>query len=44
MLAPATGRAIAELISDGRCTTFDIAPLAPDRFERGTPFMDEALV
>jgi glycine/D-amino acid oxidase-like deaminating enzyme len=44
MMAPATGLAIAELISDGRCTTFDIAPLAVDRFARGEPFLDGALV
>jgi glycine/D-amino acid oxidase-like deaminating enzyme len=44
MMAPATGLAVAELISDGRCTTFDIAPLAPDRFERGSSFRDDALV
>jgi glycine/D-amino acid oxidase-like deaminating enzyme len=44
MMAPATGLAIAELISDGECTTFDIAPLAVDRFARGEPFLDGALV
>ena len=44
MMAPATGLAIAELISDGLCTTFDIAPLAVDRFARGQPFLDGALV
>lgn len=44
MMSPATGRAIAELISAGRCASFDIAGLAPDRFERGIPFTDDALV
>jgi glycine/D-amino acid oxidase-like deaminating enzyme len=44
MMAPATGLAIAELIADGRSHTFDVAPLAVDRFERGQPFMDGALV
>jgi glycine/D-amino acid oxidase-like deaminating enzyme len=44
MMAPATGLAIAELISDGRSRQFDIAPLAVDRFERGQPFIDGALV
>jgi FAD-dependent oxidoreductase domain-containing protein 1 len=44
MMAPATGRAIAELIADGRSKTFDITPLAVDRFERGQPFVDGALV
>ena len=44
MMSPATGRAIAELISAGRCASFDITGLAPDRFERGIPFTDDALV
>jgi FAD-dependent oxidoreductase domain-containing protein 1 len=44
MMAPATGLAVAELIADGRCTTFPIDPLAVDRFERGAPFRDGALV
>jgi len=44
MMAPATGLAIAELIADGRCTTFDIAPLRVDRFVRGERFEDGALV
>jgi len=43
-MAPATGLAIAELIADGWCTTFDIAPLGVDRFARGEPFLDGALV
>jgi glycine/D-amino acid oxidase-like deaminating enzyme len=44
MMAPATGRAIAELIADGAARSFDIRPLAVDRFERGQPFLDGALV
>jgi FAD-dependent oxidoreductase domain-containing protein 1 len=44
MMAPATGLAIAELITDGRAATFDISPLAVDRFTRGQPFVDGALV
>jgi glycine/D-amino acid oxidase-like deaminating enzyme len=44
MMAPATGRAIAELIAYGQSRTFDITPLAVDRFERGQPFLDGALV
>lgn len=44
MMAPATGRAIAELIADGESKSFDIRPLAPDRFERGERFTDGALV
>ncbi|MBD0328598.1 MAG: FAD-binding oxidoreductase [Thermoleophilia bacterium] len=34
-LAPAVGVAVAELVLDGAATTFDVDPLAPDRFERG---------
>lgn len=44
MLAPATGRAVAELVRDGTCRSFPIAPLAPDRFDRGVYFEDGALV
>jgi FAD-dependent oxidoreductase domain-containing protein 1 len=44
MMAPATGLAIAELIADGRSATFDVAPLSVDRFARGQPFLDGALV
>jgi sarcosine oxidase subunit beta len=43
MLAPAVGLAIAELI-DGASPTFDISPLAVDRFERGELFLDGALI
>jgi sarcosine oxidase subunit beta len=34
-LAPAVGVALAELIADGATLSFDLAPLAPDRFARG---------
>jgi glycine/D-amino acid oxidase-like deaminating enzyme len=34
-LAPAVGTAVAELVCDGRSSSYDIALLAPDRFERG---------
>ncbi len=44
MMAPATGLAVAELIGEGRCTSFPIAPLAVERFARGEPFRDGALV
>lgn len=44
MLAPATGLAVAELVADGECRSFPIAPLAPDRFDRGEPFLDGALI
>ena len=34
-LAPAVGLALAELVCDGRSTTFDLELLAPERFARG---------
>jgi glycine/D-amino acid oxidase-like deaminating enzyme len=34
-LAPAVGLSVAELVCDGRTTTFDLSLLAPERFERG---------
>jgi sarcosine oxidase, subunit beta len=43
MHAPAAGRAIAELIVDGVCTSFDLAPLRPSRFREGD-LVDEAAV
>ena len=44
MMAPATGAAMSQLIREGRCTLFDVSPLAPDRFERGELFWDDALI
>lgn len=44
MLAPATGLAVAELIGGRTRPTFEIAPLAPDRFDRGVYFHDGALI
>jgi glycine/D-amino acid oxidase-like deaminating enzyme len=44
MMAPATGLAIAELIVYGRCTTFDVDALSVDRFAKGRPFQDGAMV
>jgi glycine/D-amino acid oxidase-like deaminating enzyme len=44
MLAPAIGVAVAELVSGGASTTFDISPLAVDRFDRGELFLDGALI
>lgn len=35
MHAPAIGRLMAELIVDGRATSLDLAPLAPERFRTG---------
>lgn len=44
MLAPATGIAVAELVLGVPRPTFDVAPLAVDRFARGVPFLDDAMV
>lgn len=35
MHSPATGRILAELLMDGRCSSFDIHPLRPERFHEG---------
>lgn len=35
MHSPAAARAVAELVVDGRCTTFDLHALRPSRFEDG---------
>ena len=39
--APAIGQCMAEWILDGRPTSVDITPFAPDRFERGQPLVGE---
>jgi FAD-dependent oxidoreductase domain-containing protein 1 len=44
MMAPATGLAVAELIADGRCTSFDIDVLAADRFEKGALYANGAMI
>ena len=44
MMAPAAGVAVAELIADGRCTTFDIDVLAVDRFETGALYANGAMI
>jgi sarcosine oxidase, subunit beta len=43
MHAPAAGRAIAELITGGRCDTFDLRALRPSRFDEGD-LIDESAV
>ena len=35
MHAPAAGRAVAEIVTLGRCETFDLTPLRPGRFDEG---------
>ena len=42
MQAPATGRAIAELILDGRYTTLDLSRFGYDRIARGAPLPEPA--
>jgi sarcosine oxidase subunit beta len=43
MHAPAAGRAVAELIADGVCSTFDLHPLRPSRFAEGDLVMEAAV-
>jgi sarcosine oxidase subunit beta len=44
MHAPAAGRAIAELVTLGRCETFDIHPLRPSRFLEGDLVVETAVL
>lgn len=44
MMSPATGHIVSEHIRLGRSETFDIAPFAPDRFERGALLQDDATI
>ena len=44
MIAPAVGKVLSELIRLGRTETADVSCFAPDRFERGKPVHDEAMV
>jgi len=44
MHAPAAGRAVAELIVDGACTTFDLHPLRPSRFAEGALIVETAVL
>ena len=44
MHSPAAGRAIAELIVDGACTTFDLHPLRPSRFAEGDLTVERAVL
>jgi glycine/D-amino acid oxidase-like deaminating enzyme len=44
MMAPATGRIVAEIIQSGRSETFDVSIFAPDRFERGALVYDAATI
>ncbi|HEX2049414.1 MAG TPA: FAD-dependent oxidoreductase [Actinomycetota bacterium] len=42
MHAPAAGRAVAELVVDGRCTSFDLHALRPSRFAEGDLVVESA--
>jgi sarcosine oxidase, subunit beta len=44
MHSPAAGRAIAELITLGRCETFDLHPLRPSRFAEGDLIVETAVL
>jgi sarcosine oxidase subunit beta len=44
MHAPAAGRAVAELVAGGRCTTFDLRPLRPSRFAEGDLVVESAVL
>jgi sarcosine oxidase subunit beta len=42
MMAPATGKAVADLVMTGSSPTIDVAAFAYDRFRRGALLDDEA--
>jgi sarcosine oxidase subunit beta len=44
MHAPAAGRAVAELIVDGACSSFDLRPLRPSRFAEGDLIVETAVL
>jgi glycine/D-amino acid oxidase-like deaminating enzyme len=44
MHAPAAGRAVAELLTLGRCTSFDLRPLRPSRFAEGDLVIETAVL
>ena len=44
MMSPATGLIVSELVRLGESRTFDIAPFAVDRFERGVVMPDGATI
>jgi glycine/D-amino acid oxidase-like deaminating enzyme len=44
MMSPATGLAVSELVRFGESRTFDLAPFAVDRFERGPVVRDGATI
>ncbi|MGH2749205.1 MAG: NAD(P)/FAD-dependent oxidoreductase [Actinomycetota bacterium] len=44
MHSPAAGKAVAELITNGRCESFDLRPLRPSRFEEGDLVVETAVL
>jgi sarcosine oxidase subunit beta len=44
MHSPAAGKAVAELIVEGGCTTFDLHPLRPGRFSEGDLVVETAVL
>lgn len=44
MQAPAAGKALAELILEGRFEEVDAGPFAPDRFARGAAIHEETVI
>ncbi|MDQ3982890.1 MAG: FAD-binding oxidoreductase [Actinomycetota bacterium] len=44
MHAPAAGRAVAELVVEGTCTTFDLHPLRSSRFAEGDLVREQAVL
>lgn len=44
MHAPAAGEAVAELITEGKSSTFDLQPLRPTRFEEGDLVVETAVL
>ena len=44
MMAPATGAALAELLTTGASTRLDISAFDPGRFARGEAFRDDAMI
>lgn len=44
MHAPAAGRAVAEIVTTGRCSSFDIRPFRPSRFAEGDLSVETAVL
>lgn len=39
--APAIGKCLSELVTQGQATTVDLHPFRPSRFAEGEPWVDE---